>query len=273
MISDAMKGTAGAWGHLLDSNPEPHVQVRLAWMSLLIWIRRLSVADADSVSLHRRARFLPLIAAIACSSTSQLPTPERQPTLPAPNHDYARIEREILDGLNRARTDPRAAASDLDALTKYYDGQLFQRPTQSVPIRTVEGIGAAREAATAVRSQRALNALALSAGLTRAARDHALDQQRTGAVGHTGSDGSSVDARAGRYGAWLISLSENIDYSPVVHGGDVVQNLLIDDGVPDRGHRRNIYGQTAKVVGIACAPHPRYGSVCVLVQAGGFTEK
>jgi uncharacterized protein YkwD len=52
-----------------------------------------------------------------------------------------------------------------------------------------------------------------------------------------------------------------------------MENLLIDDGVADRGHRRNIYDASARVVGIACGPHPRYGTMCVIVQAGGFTLK
>jgi len=117
------------------------------------------------------------------------------------------------------------------------------------------------------------NALALSAGLTQTARDQANDQQRTGGVGHTGSDGSTTVTRIQRYGTWHVTYDENIAYSPLVPGSDVIQNLLIDDGVPDRGHRRNIFDQSVKVVGIACAPHPRFGSVCVIVQAGGFTPK
>ncbi len=199
--------------------------------------------------------------------------PSRQPTVPAPARDYARIEAELLDALNRARTDPQGTAADLDALTKYYNGKLLQLPDQPVPLETVEGVPAVREAVAAARSERPIGSLTLSPDLARAARDHALDQRRTGEIGHAGSDGSSVDTRVRRYGTWLRSISENIDYSPAVHGDEVVQNLLIDDGVPDRGHRRNIYDPTATVVGIACEPHPRYGSVCVIVQAGGFTPK
>lgn len=217
------------------------------------------------------------LLAVACASGLAFPSTSTTGTQPIPSsgsgREYSRIEAELLSALNRARTDPQGTASDLDALTRYYNGRLFQRPTQPVPIQTNEGVAAVREAVAALKSERPLNALILSADLTSAARDHARDQQRTGSVGHNGSDGSSVDERARRYGTWLVSISENIDYSAAVHGGDVVQNLLIDDGVPDRGHRKNIYDPSTRVVGIACGPHPRYTSMCVIVQAGGFTSK
>jgi uncharacterized protein YkwD len=225
------------------------------------------------VSRHGRAWLVLLTGVASCSKASQAPPPARQPTATSDGRDYARIESELFDALNRARTDPQATAADLDALAKFFTGKLFQRPGQPVPIQTLEGVSAVREAAAAVRSERPLDSLTLSAELTRAARDHADDQRYTGSIGHTGSDGSSVDTRARRYGTWLTSISENIDYSPMARGSDVVQNLLVDDGVPDRGHRRNIYEPTAKVIGIACGPHPRYGAMCVIVQAGGFIPK
>ena len=59
----------------------------------------------------------------------------------------------------------------------------------------------------------------------------------------------------------------------MVHGRDVIESLLIDDGVRDRGHRRNIYDASARLIGIACGPHPKFTATCVIVQAGGMTPK
>ena len=187
--------------------------------------------------------------------------------------DYARIESEVLASLNRARTDPAGTAATLNALIPYFDGRRFKRPTWPVAVQTTEGVAAVREAASALRSQRPVGALTPSAALSRAARDHAVDQSTSGSVGHSGADGSSTATRAARYGTWQVSLNENIDYGPMVQGRDVIESLLIDDGVPDRGHRRNIYEPSSKVVGIACGPHPRFAATCVIVQAGGFVAK
>jgi uncharacterized protein YkwD len=233
----------------------------------------LSIKPLGFVSRHGRACLLFIVGALGCATALQVPRPARQSAAPSGSPDYGRIESEVLVALNRARTDPQGTAADLDALTRYYNGKLFQRPGHAVPTQTNEGVSAAREAEGAARAQRPLNALTLSAGLTQAARDQANDQQRTGGMGHTSSDGSTTVTRIQRYGTWHVTYDENIDYSPMVHGSDVIQNLLIDDGVPDRGHRRNIFDPSVKVVGIACGPHPRFGSVCVIVQAGGFTPK
>jgi uncharacterized protein YkwD len=233
----------------------------------------LSLAMTRSVSLHGRARFLVAIVAAGCAAPMQSPPISRPSTPASAVRDYGRIEGEVFAALNRARTDPQGMAASIEELIRHYDGRLFRRPSSPMAIQTNEGAAAAREAVSALRAQRPVGRLAPSPGLTRAARDHVDDQGRSGSTGHTGSDGSSVTDRVARYGAWEVSISENIDYSPVVHGGEIIENLLIDDGVSDRGHRRNIFEPSSTVVGIACGPHPRYAATCVIVQAGGFRPK
>ena len=76
-----------------------------------------------------------------------------------------------------------------------------------------------------------------------------------------------------RTAAWQMSYSENVDYGPFLTGRDVVVDLLVDDGVPDRGHRRNIFDASAHVVGIACGPHPKLRSMCVIDQANGYRTR
>ena len=164
--------------------------------------------------------------------------------------EYRRIEREIVDELNAVRANPAAYSANITA-----------------------GSSAAHEAIDALRSQVKLPALAYSAELSNATRDLALDQSQRGTVGHVASDGSSPTQRIARYGTWQTSYNESVDYGPIRSGRDVVVTLLIDNGVPDRGHRHNILDPTARVVGVTCAPHPKYGSLCVIDEAGGFTAR
>ena len=44
--------------------------------------------------------------------------------------------------------------------------------------------------------------------------------------------------------------------------------LLVDDGVPSRGHRKNIFNSEFNYVGIAVAGHPQYGKCCILDYSG-----
>jgi hypothetical protein len=104
------------------------------------------------------------------------------------------------------------------------------------------------------------------------AADHVRDQGRQGGTGHTGHDRSTAASRVSRYGRWVGLISENIQYgrgSP----GDVVADLLIDDGVLDRGHRRNALDPSIHVAGVACGPHATYGHMCVIVHAADFSER
>lgn len=49
-------------------------------------------------------------------------------------------------------------------------------------------------------------------------------------------------------------------------------SLIVDAGVRDRGHRKNIFMRDFGVVGVACGSHSRYGTMCVMDFAGGFIE-
>jgi uncharacterized protein YkwD len=180
------------------------------------------------------------------------------------------MESEVIAELNRARTNPSAFAATLDEILPRFDGLLVRREGWHLPTRTIEGAAAVREASAELRRTTPLPDLTRNDALERAARDHVADQSRTGALGHAGSDGSTVASRVARYGRWTTSINENIDYSQAVRGRDVVENLIIDDGVRDRGHRKNVYDNTSRYIGVACGPHPRYQTVCVIVQAGGM---
>ncbi|HUX13259.1 MAG TPA: CAP domain-containing protein [Spirochaetia bacterium] len=178
-------------------------------------------------------------------------------------------ERRVVEEINTVRTDPAEYARRfLEPLRAYYHGKLLQYPGQ-IAISTNEGAKALEEAIRVLESAKPVPPLSPKEGLFRAAHDQAVDQSRTGAVGHSGSDGSSAESRVNRYGRWDLALGENIDYG-YSDARRIVTSLLVDDGVPSRGHRINLMNPAFKLVGIATATHPTYRYMCVMDFAGDF---
>ncbi len=108
--------------------------------------------------------------------------------------------------------------------------------------------------------------------MSRGAKDHVEKQGLSGTTGHKGHRGSQPGNRVNRYGTWLIGIGENIFYGED-KARDIVMQLIVDDGVPSRGHRKNIFNSAYRVIGVAYGYHATYGSMCVIVFAGGFKEQ
>jgi uncharacterized protein YkwD len=180
------------------------------------------------------------------------------------------VEREVLDELNLARTDPKRYAGFLAELRPYFNGNHLHRPGQPILI-TKEGVAAVDEAIDFLRTTQPLPALTLSRGLSLAAESH-VDDQQSGAMGHTGSDNSQPWDRMNRYGTWQDEVAENIAYGGYSTRGVVVQ-LIVDDGVPGRQHRANMFNPKYRVAGVGCGTHARLHDMCVIDFAAEYSER
>ncbi len=180
------------------------------------------------------------------------------------------VEQEVLDELNLARTNPKRYAEFLAEMRPYFNGNHLERPGQ-ITLLTQEGVAAVDEAISFLRSTEPLSALRFSKGLSLAAKAHVNDQQN-GAMGHTGSDGSQPWDRMNRYGTWQDRVAENISYGGYSTRGVVIQ-LIVDDGVPGREHRANMFNPEYRFVGVACGTHARLHDMCVMDFAARYAER
>jgi uncharacterized protein YkwD len=105
--------------------------------------------------------------------------------------------------------------------------------------------------------------LEFNAGLGLSAAMHATDEGRHGEFEHTGSDGSSAGERMQRAGVWAGMLAEEMAAGQD-RAEDVVRALIVDEGVPDRGHRKDLMDPFLRRAGVGCASHPVYGVICVI---------
>lgn len=101
-----------------------------------------------------------------------------------------------------------------------------------------------------------------AAGLCNAAKAHVDDQGPTGAIGHNSSDGTSFGNRVHSYFN-CNGIAENASYGTYT-GKDIVMVLLLDEGVPSLGHRKNILNGSYHSLGTSIGNHSAYGTMCVM---------
>mgnify|MGYP003375288245 FL=1 len=177
----------------------------------------------------------------------------------------SRFETGVLAELNRFRSDPAGYTDVLRDYRDRFDGRLLIADNDSeIHIMTNEGVAAVDEAIRDLRSEKPLARLQQSELLARAAADHVAVQSQSGAVGHytRGSGpGERMKARGG--GPYVNEVITYGHHSPA----GVVHQLLIDDGVPDRGHRHSLLRPTHRYAGVACGPHRVHRTMCVTLMA------
>ena len=192
------------------------------------------------------------------------------PAFAAEKNNDTSSGRAVIREMNLARQNPALYATFVQELRGQMNGNVLVLPGRT-RIRTKEGTGAVDEAIRFLKSAQPLPPLAVSAGMNRAAADHCADQAN-GGFGHEGRDRSHGGDRIARYGSVSGGWAENISYGKS-SARDVVIALIIDDGLPARKHRKNIFNPNYNFAGAAVGPHARFGTMCSMDFAIGYAER
>ncbi len=133
----------------------------------------------------------------------------------------------------------------------------------------VEGDNVFKEAIQFLKTLQPLKPLQWDPNLARSAQEHVDDIGPKGLLLYQSSDGTEPEDRISKYGNYVESLGENIDFGPNDAMG-VIISLTLDDGEEERPHRENLFKQDYQKVGIACGPHKTEFQMCVMDFAFDF---
>lgn len=172
------------------------------------------------------------------------------------------LEDAVLARINAIRANPKAYAEELREYRGYFDGEIVYLPGDYNGVVTREGAAAVDEAIAFLERQPPLPPVESAPILTRTAVDFSREQGAAGSSGHVGQDGSRPGDRVKRRGGDVF-VGEVIAYG-LTDPDQVVRQLIVDDGVPDRGHRKLLFNPRFRFAGIGCGPHRALEHLCVV---------
>ena len=189
------------------------------------------------------------------------------------NEDYAEKAKSIFNLINKFRANPRELARHLQKLKQYLDtnSNILSEPDK-IQIQMVEGEEVFNEAINYLNNLRPMKPFQWEEALAQSAQEHVDDIGPKGLLLYQSSDGTEPEDRIAKYGDYVESLGENIDFGPNDALG-VIVSLTLDDGEEERPHRENLFKSEYKKIGIACGPHQTEFQMCVMDLAYDFIPK
>ena len=187
--------------------------------------------------------------------------------------DYVEKSRKIFNIINKFLSNPRELARHLEKLKKYLDKNtnILSEPDK-IQIQMVEGENVFNEAIQYLKNLSPLPPFEWDDCLAQSAQEHVDDIGPKGLLLYQSSDGTEPEDRISKYGNYVESLGENIDFGPNDEIG-VIVSLTLDDGEEERPHRDNLFKNDYKKIGIACGPHQSEFQMCVMDMAYDFIPK
>jgi uncharacterized protein YkwD len=165
--------------------------------------------------------------------------------------------------INQVRCTPTDFASKHQQTANHYNGKIFRNT-----IKTREGVAAFNDLIADLTKRHSIHSpLKWSFGLHMIADEQA---RRLGEAGLVTTEGSSchvsLQERSKEYAVVKGKLSEVYEFGGS-SGEEIVEWLLIDDGLASRKRRNTILNPAFQCIGIGTSLHSTYGVVTVLVLA------
>jgi hypothetical protein len=173
---------------------------------------------------------------------------------------------ELVNKINQFRTNPRGYAKKINEYVNYFKGKTLRIPGSQAGIRTEEGAQAYIEAVEFLSQQDGVEPLEPSKGLARICEDFMAEAQKVepDQIGNI-----DLEEIISKYGSFSGSLNRAMDF-----GGEdpeqVLINLIVCDGDPNRGNRESLLSTELKKIGVANSKHPTYRFCTLIISCTKF---
>ena len=175
---------------------------------------------------------------------------------------------ELVNKINQFRTNPKGYAKKINEYVSWFKGKTLRIPGTNTGIRTEEGAAAYIEAVDFLSQQDGVEPLEPSKGLARICEDFMAEAQK---VDPNELGNIDLEEIIGKYGQFTGDLNRAMDF-----GGEdpenVLINLIVCDGDPNRGNRESLLSTQLKKIGVANAKHPTYRYCTLIISCTEFTN-
>ena len=176
------------------------------------------------------------------------------------------FEEQLVNKINEFRSNPQGYAKKINEYVSYFKGKVLRIPGSNSGIRTEEGAAAYIEAAEFLANQEGIFPLEPSKGLGRICADF-MKEAKTADPEEIGN--IDLEGIIKRYGRFTNNLNRAMDF-----GGEdpeqVLINLIVCDGDPNRGNRESLLSKDLHKIGIANAKHDTYRYCTLIISCTDF---
>ena len=175
---------------------------------------------------------------------------------------------QLVNKINEFRTNPKGYAKKINEYVSWFKGKTLRIPGTNTGIKTEEGAAAYIEAVDFLSKQEGVEPLEPSKGLARICKDFIDEAQK---VDPNELGNIDLEEIIAKYGSFLGDLNRAMDF-----GGEdpeqVLINLIVCDGDPNRGNRESLLSTQLKRIGVANAKHPTYRFCTLIISCTEFTN-
>eukprot|EP01097_Dermamoeba_algensis_P009787 TRINITY_DN702_c0_g1_i4.p1 TRINITY_DN702_c0_g1~~TRINITY_DN702_c0_g1_i4.p1 ORF type:complete len:371 (-),score=84.70 TRINITY_DN702_c0_g1_i4:842-1954(-) len=188
----------------------------------------------------------------AISPRAQADAPASQAILkPVDKNKRRGFDNEMLEELNRLRTDPAGYATSLEEYKGcFVDAMSWKIPSAPIVLDTVEGKAAIDEAIKLLKSTKPLPPITrVSEPLSRAMQDLCNENGKTGSTDLAGSADRFI-----KYGKYVGKIREFATFGTAV-AKEAVWGWIVSDGDKSRVNQKSLLDPDMRVIGVARAKH------------------